>query len=143
MISADMKAAMKDRDMKKVQALRMVISACKYAAIEEGGELSDEAGVKVLSTEAKKRREAAEAFEGAGHADKAEGERYELSLIEGYLPEAIGEDVIEGVVKDVMDSLGDGANMGSVMGQTMGKLKGMDGIVDGNVVRSVVTRMLG
>jgi hypothetical protein len=81
----EMKIAMKARDQLRLDALRLMISAIRYALVDSPN-LSDEQIGEVLKKEAKKRREAIEAYKGAGREESAEKEQYELTLIESYLP---------------------------------------------------------
>jgi uncharacterized protein len=83
-LTDDMKAAMKAQDPARLSAIRMLISAIKYAIVDSP-EMSEEVVVSILIKEAKKRREAATAYRTAGREEQAKGEEFELSVIQTYL----------------------------------------------------------
>ena len=145
-LRADLTTAMKSRDELRSSTLRMLLAAITTAEVagKQPRELSDDDVVGVLSTEAKKRREAADAFEGGGRTEQAAKERAEAAVIAGYLPEQMSEDEIEALVTETIDGLGvreDGPRaMGRVMGALTPKTKGR---ADGGAVAAVVRRQLG
>ena len=104
----DLTAAMKARDTMRSSTLRMVLTAITNAEVagKQSKELTDEDVVAVLSTEAKRRREAAEAFAEAGRTDSADKERAEAAVIADYLPEQLSEDEIRDLVASVIAGLG-------------------------------------
>ena len=91
-LRADLTTAIKARDEVRSSTLRMVLTAITNAEVagKEARELSDDDIVGVLSTEAKKRREAATAFDDGGRAEMAAKERAEAAVIADYLPEQLG-----------------------------------------------------
>jgi hypothetical protein len=129
-ILEDLKAAMKAKESDKLQVLRSLKSKLLEKEISErkGGEatLSDEQVVEVLMKAAKQRKESIEQFEKGGRKDLAESEKYELNVIEQYLPEMMSEEEIRDAVQKQIDEMGAEtmADMGKVMGALMGKLKG-------------------
>jgi uncharacterized protein YqeY len=92
-LEADLREAMKARDELVTSTLRMAITAVRNAEVAgaEARELSDEEVLGVLTREAKKRREAAEAFSGAGRTESARKEEAEAGIIARYLPEQMGD----------------------------------------------------
>ncbi len=90
-LRADLTAAIKARDEVRSSTMRMVLTAITNAEVagKEARELSDDDIVGVLSTEAKKRREAATAFEDGGRAEMAAKESAEAAVIADYLPEQL------------------------------------------------------
>ena len=110
---------------------------------KQARELSDDDVLGVLTSESKKRREAAEAFEDAGRTEQAAKERAEAEVIAGYLPEQLSEDEIDALVSATIDELGvreDGMRaMGRVMGALQAKTKGR---ADGGVVAAAVRTQL-
>jgi uncharacterized protein YqeY len=118
-IRADLTVAMRARDQVRLRALRMALTAItnEEVAGEESRELSDEDVVKVLTREAKKRREAAEAFGSAGRADQAAAERAEGDVLAEYLPAQLGDDELARIVSEVIAETG--ASGMSAMGQVM------------------------
>ena len=92
-LRADLTTAIKARDEVRSSTLRMVLTAITNAEVagKEARELSDDDIIGVLSTEAKKRREAATAFDDGGRAEMADKERAEAAVIADYLPEQLSE----------------------------------------------------
>ncbi|RMG11805.1 MAG: GatB/YqeY domain-containing protein [Deltaproteobacteria bacterium] len=137
----DMKAAMKARDTARVQAIRMLVSAVKNKRIELGRELTDEDIIGVLSSEAKRRREAAEQYEAGGRPELAEKERAELAVIQSYLPQPLSEEEVGQIVDEAIAATGASSpsDMGKVMGQVMPRVKGR---FDGSRVKDLVLARL-
>ncbi len=144
-LRTDLTAAIKSRDEMRSSTLRMVLSAVTNAEVagKQARELSDDDVVGVLSTEAKKRREAATAFEDAGRGESAAKERAEAVVIADYLPAQLSEDEIEELVTATIASLGvEGEGM-RAMGRVMGALQPqVKGRADGAVVSAEVRRQL-
>jgi hypothetical protein len=115
----DMTNALKRKDELRLATLRMALSAItnEEVAGKSARELSDDEVLKVLAREAKKRREAAEAFDGAGRAELAERERAEGVVLEEYLPAQLSDDEIAAIVHDAIASAG--AEGPQAMGQVM------------------------
>jgi uncharacterized protein YqeY len=145
-LRSDLTTSIKARDTLRSSTLRMVLSAVTNAEVagKEARELSDEDVLGVLTTESKKRREAAEAFEGAGRTEQAAKERAEAEVIAGYLPEQLSESEVRELVTMTIDELGvreDGMRaMGRVMGALQPKTKGR---ADGGLVAATVRSELG
>ena len=98
----------------------------------------------VLSTEAKKRREAADAFAAADRADSAEKERAEAAIIADYLPEQLDDAEISRLVSETIASLGAAGDGMRAMGKVMGALQPrVKGRADGAAVAAEVRRQLG
>ncbi len=145
-LRTDLTTAMKARDTVRSSTLRMVLTAITNAEVagKESKELTDEDVVSVLSSEAKKRREAAEAFDDAGRADSAEKERAEAAVIGDYLPEQLSETQIADLVTAVVAQLGVGGEGPKAMGKVMGALQPqVKGRADGGAVAAEVRRQLG
>lgn len=142
-LQADLTAAMKARDTETVGTLRMVVAAVKNARVASGqsGEVSDEQVMELLTREAKKRGEAAEAYEAAGRGELAEKERAELEIIRRYLPEQLDEDTLRGLVDEAIAETGaqGPADLGKVMSAVMPKVKGR---ADGKAVNAMVRQRL-
>lgn len=145
-LRADLTTAIKARDELRSSTLRMVLTAITNAEVagKSARELSDEDVVGVLAAEAKKRREAAEAFDDAGRTESAAKERAEAEVLADYLPTPLSEDEIRDLVATTIDSLGvrdDGMKaMGRVMGVVTPQVKGR---ADGGAVAAEVRRQLG
>jgi uncharacterized protein YqeY len=145
-LRSDLTASIKARDEVRSSTLRMVLTAVTNAEVagRQSRELSDEDVLGVLTSEAKKRREAAEAFAGAGREEQAAKERAEAEVIADYLPQQLTEAEIEELVTATIEELGvrdDGMRaMGRVMGALTPRTKGR---ADGGVLAAAVRRQLG
>jgi uncharacterized protein len=118
-LQADLTAAMKARDELRSATLRMLLTAVKNEEVagKAARELGDDEVVTVLTREAKKRREAAEAFDQGGRPDRAERERAEGGVIDGYLPAQLTDDELRALVEAAIAESGadDPKGMGQVM----------------------------
>ena len=145
-LRADLTSAIKSRDEVRSSTLRMVLTAITNAEVsgKEQRELSDDDIIGVLSTEAKKRREAATAFDDAGRLEMAEKERSEAVVIADYLPAQLGADEIAALVAAAIEQTGAAGEgmraMGKVMGVVTPQVKGK---ADGGAVAAEVRRQLG
>jgi uncharacterized protein YqeY len=134
--------AMKARRGEETAALRLALSALKSAAIEARTELSDEDAVAVLQREARKRREAEQAYRDAGRTERAEREAYERSVIDRFLPASLEPAELVRLVDEAVAASGASGpkELGKVMGRLMPQVKGR---ADGNEVRRLVLERLG
>src|SRR5580700_9225461 len=120
-IQKDIITAMKAKDEHTLTTLRMVKSALKNKEIDKREPLTDAEEAQILTTLIKQRKESVESFTKGGRPELAEKEQVEIGMIEGYLPQAAGEDVIRGVVQGAIHTLSEGGSkpgpkeMGSVM----------------------------
>ena len=144
-LRTDLTAAIKSRDEVRSSTLRMVLTSITNAEVagKASRELSDEDVIGVLSAEAKKRREAAEAFDAAGRSESAAKERAEAEVLADYLPTPLSEQEIADLVTSAIaqtGSAGEGMRaMGKVMGAISSQVKGR---ADGGVVAAEVRRQL-
>jgi uncharacterized protein len=104
-IQTDIVVAMKARDEHKLTTLRMVKSALKNKEIDKREKLTDAEESQILTTLIKQRKESVESFTKGGRPELAEKESAEIAMIEGYLPQAVGEDVIRTIVQGAIDTL--------------------------------------
>jgi uncharacterized protein YqeY len=144
-LRTDLTAAIKGRDELRASTLRMVLTAITNAEVagKQSRELSDDDVVGVLSSEAKKRREAAEAFDAAGRTESATKERAEAEVLADYLPTPLSEDEIRDLVTSTIASLGVADEGMKAMGKVMGALQSqIKGRADGGVVSAEVRRQL-
>ncbi|MGL5809841.1 MAG: GatB/YqeY domain-containing protein [Nocardioides sp.] len=145
-LRADLTAAMKGRDQMASSTLRMVLTSITNAEVagKEARELTDDDIVGVLSTEAKRRREAATAFADAGRAELAAKELAEAEVIVTYLPAQLTTDEIAGLVTAAIAQTGAADQgmraMGAVMSLVSPQVKGR---ADGGTVAAEVRRQLG
>lgn len=140
-IQDDVKNAMRSRDRESLAALRLITAAIKQKEVDERIELNDEQVLAVLDKMVKQRRESLEQFEKAGREDLAEKERFELGLIQDYLPEPLAEDELTALIQSTIDGLG--ASSIRDMGQVMNALRGqVQGRADMKAVSQAVKQQL-
>jgi len=143
-LRTDLNAAMRARDQVRLRALRMALTSIQTEEVAGAvaRELSDDEIVKVLTREAKKRREAAEAFEGAGRAEQAAAERAEGKVLAGYLPAQLTDDELAALVASVIAATGASGMlaMGHVMKAVTPQVAGR---AEGARVAAEVRRQLG
>ena len=142
-LQKDLTEAIRGRNEITSGTIRMVLTAItnEEVAGKEARVLSDEEVITVLSREGKKRREAAEAFENAGRADKSALEKSEGEVIAKYLPAQLSESDIAAIIADAIASTGaqGPGDMGKVMGAVKPKIAGK---ADGGVVSALVKAAL-
>ena len=107
-LRADLNTAMRARDSVRLRTLRMVLTSITNEEVsgDTARELSDDEIVKVLIREARKRREAAEAFESAGRAEQAAVERAEGDVLASYLPAQLTDDELTAIVSAAIAETG-------------------------------------
>jgi uncharacterized protein len=144
-LRSDLTASMRGRDELRTATIRMVLTAVTNAEVAgvQARELSDDEIVAVLTKEAKKRREAADAYRGAGRADRAEREDAEAEVIAAYLPTPLTDDELAVLVDAAVADLN--ATSMRDMGAVMKKLAPqVTGRADGRAVADAVkTRLAG
>jgi uncharacterized protein YqeY len=145
-LRADLTTAIKTRDGVRSSTLRMVLSAITNAEVagKEARELSDDDVIGVLTSEAKKRREAATAFADAGRTELADKETAEAAVIADYLPEQLDAATVSEIVTAAIQQTGAAGEgmraMGKVMGVVTTQVKNR---ADGAAVAAEVRRQLG
>jgi uncharacterized protein YqeY len=139
----DLTDAMRARDEIRSSTIRMILTSIKNEEVagKEARELNDAEIITVLSREAKKRREAAEAFDQAGAKDRADQERAEGVVIAEYLPKQLSEEEIKTLIAAAMAETGanSSAQMGLVMKWLQPKIAGK---ADGGLVSLLVKAAL-
>jgi uncharacterized protein len=142
-LRGDLTAAMKARDEVRTRTLRMALTSVtkEEVAGSAARELSDDEVMKVLAREAKRRREAAEAFAAAGRADQAAAERAEGAVLAAYLPAQLPDDELAALVTAAIEETGASgmAAMGAVMKALTPRVAGR---ADGARVAAEVRRRL-
>lgn len=143
-LQEELKQSMLAKDEVRTSVLRMLISAIGYYEIQKGGagyEATNEDVQTVIEKEAKKIKDSIEQYTAAGRTDLVEKESKELTFLEKYLPEQMGEDEIRKLVTDAIAETGASspADMGKVMGALMPKTKGK---ADGGLVSKIVREEL-
>ena len=143
-LRADLTTAMKARDELRTATLRMVLSAVSAEEVsgKEARKLTDDEVLGVLRREAKKRREAAEAFGSAGRAEQSARELAEGEVLADYLPAQLDDADLAAIVADAVTRTGAAGmkDMGKVMGAVQGVVAGR---ADGGRVAGEVRRQLG
>ena len=138
-IRADLTAAMKSKDKLTVATLRSVVAAVQEAEVAgtSATTLDDEQVQKVIAAQAKRRVEAAEAFEEGGRTEKAADERAELTILEQYLPEQLDGDALAKIVDRVLADGGYStmADMGQAMKAVNAEVAGK---AEGRIVAELV-----
>jgi uncharacterized protein YqeY len=143
-LNEDLRTAMKGRDELTTSTLRMALAAVRNAEVSGAAsrQLSDDEVVTVLTKEAKKRREAADAFAGAGRSDQAERERAEGTVLNRYLPAQLSDAEIAELVSAALAAGGFSgkAQMGPAMKAAQAAVAGR---AEGGRVAAEVRRQLG
>ena len=145
-LRSDLTSSMKARDELRSGTLRMVLTAVTNAEVagKQARELSDDDVIGVLTSEGKKRREAAEAFDAAGRTTSAERERAEAAVIADYLPAQLDAAEIAALVTEAVARTGAAGEGMRAMGKVMGVLQPqVRGRADGGTVAAEVRRQLG
>lgn len=143
-LRTDLTTAMKARDTVRTRTLRSALTAVSTAEVagRTSRELSDDEVIKVLAREAKRRREAADAFDAAGRAEQASAERAEGDVLDAYLPAQLGDEELAAIVAaGIAES---GAAGPRAMGQVMKVVNPeIAGRAEGARVAAEVRRQLG
>ncbi len=143
-LQSDLNASMKARDELTTATLRMTLTAITNAEVagNTARELADDEILRVIGREAKKRREAAEAFEQAGRDELARRERAEGEVLDRYLPAQLGDEELAELVRAAITEAGatEPRQMGAVMKIVQPAVAGR---ADGKRVSDEVRRQLG
>ncbi|SFN94378.1 hypothetical protein SAMN05216386_2210 [Nitrosospira briensis] len=120
-ITEDMKAAMRAGDTKRRDAIRLLRAAIKQREIDERIELDDVAVIAVIEKMLKQRKDSIAQYEAARRDDLADTEKYEVSVLQAYMPEALSDTEVEGIIGKAISAVG--AKGQQDMGRVMGVLK--------------------
>jgi uncharacterized protein YqeY len=137
----ELTAAMKDRDVERRDALRLILSSLQSAEKDLQRPLSEDEELQVLQRERKRRLESIEAFEKAGRDESAAKEQGELEVLEEFMPEPLSEDDLERIVDDAIAEVGATSmrDLGRVMADVMPQIAGR---ADGSAVSQIVREKL-
>jgi len=142
-IQEDLVISMKSRDEMRLGTLRMLKAALQLVQVEKGKdkELAEEEILAVVQRLIKQRREASEQYRAHGVADRADRELDEARILEGYMPEQLGDEELASMALEAAIQAGAKSprDMGRVMGILMSKVKGK---AEGGRVRAAVTQIL-
>src|SRR5437763_8213124 len=136
---------MREKNAMKLGVLRMLKAALMNATIEKSGaqgQLSDADAVQVIRKQVKQRQDSIESFEKGGRPELAAKEKEELSILQSYLPQAMGADEIAKLVRETIAEVGASSKvqMGVVMKALQGKVAGR---ADGKSLSAEVQKQLG
>ncbi|HEX6261879.1 MAG TPA: GatB/YqeY domain-containing protein [Actinomycetota bacterium] len=141
-LSMELREAIKARDKTRMATIRLLMTEVREREVDVGHELSDEELQEVVSTQAKRRRESAEAYDEGARPELAEQERAELAILKTYLPEQLSAEELDAIIDEAVSATGASGpgDLGKVMGRVMGRVKGR---ADGSEVRRRVAERLG
>ncbi|MEX2199555.1 MAG: GatB/YqeY domain-containing protein [Burkholderiales bacterium] len=141
-ISEDMKAAMRARDAARLSAVRLLLAALKQKEVDERVELSDADVLGIIEKMVKQRRESIVQYEKAARADLAGQEKFEIDVLQAYLPQQMPEaEVVQAVAAAIVEA---GASGVKDMGKVMALLKArLAGKTDMGKVSALVKARLG
>jgi hypothetical protein len=142
-INEDIKAAMRAKDKKTLEALRAVKSAILLAKTDKGsdGEMAEDIGMKILQKLVKQRKDSADLYTSQNRADLAVDENFQLAVIQKYLPAQMSEEDIRKAVEEIISETGAGSmkDMGKIMGMASKKLAGK---ADNKLISNIVRQLL-
>ena len=143
-VQKEMVEAMRSRNELRLSTLRMVKSALQNKKIEKRAPLDEKEEQQVLSTLIKQRKDSIEQFQKGGRQELADKEAAEITIIEAYLPKALGEEDIVAAVKATIAEMGSPTmkEMGTVMKNVMAKLQASGARVEGKMVSEIVKKNL-
>ncbi len=142
-INEDLKTALKEKDKIRLETIRSIRALIlEFEKSGKNKELSPEDEINLLSTAAKKRKEAIEQYKNAGRTDLAEKEEAELKIIQSYLPEQLSKEELEVKIKELANEIGakDKTDFPKLMPQAIKKFKGQS---DGKTIKEIVEKILG
>jgi len=141
-LNDDIKTAMKARETERLNALRLLSAAVKQREVDERITLDDAAVVAVIEKMIKQRKDSISQYEKAQRQDLADKEKYEISVIEAYMPKQLSQQEIDAIIDEAFASTGAkaAADIGKVMGVVKPKLAGR---ADMGRVSALVKEKLG
>jgi len=139
---SDIKGALKAKESLKLNTIRGLISEIKNREIDLRRELGGDEIVSIISTQIKKRKEAAALFKKGGRNDLFEQESQEMVILQEYLPEQVSEDELRRRVQEVITELGiaEMKDLGRVMKVIIPEFKGR---ADNGQIKNLVAECLG
>jgi uncharacterized protein YqeY len=125
-LNEDIKTAMKAREAEKLAALRLLLSEVKRKEVDERITLDDAGVIGVVEKMLKQRKDSISQFEKAARQDLVDKEKFEVGVLEAYLPQQLSQAEIEAIVGEAVAATGakSAADMGKVMGIVKPKLAG-------------------
>lgn len=140
-LTADLKAAMKEKNKLKKDVIIMIRSDIKQWEVDKRQDVSDEDVIQIISKQVKQRKDSIEDFEKSGREDLVEQNRKEIEILHTYLPTQLTEEEIRGIVKEAIEKVQpeSKSDMGKIMGMVMPQVKGRG---DGKLVNKIVNEEL-
>lgn len=125
-ISDDMKAAMRAREAARLGAIRLLLAAMKQREVDERIELTDADVVAIIEKMMKQRRDSISQYEAAGRQDLADVEKFEMTVLQVYMPQQLDEAEINAAIAEAIAATGAAGpqDMGKVMGVLKARLAG-------------------
>jgi hypothetical protein len=125
-INESIKTAMKAREQQKLDALRLLLSEVKRKEVDERITLDDAGVISVVEKMIKQRKDSIAQFEKAARTDLADKEKFELAILEGYLPQQLSAAEVDAIIAEAVAATGakSPADMGKVMGIVKPRLAG-------------------
>ena len=125
-ITEDMKAAMRAKDTARLGAIRLLLAAMKQREVDERIELTDADVVSVIEKMLKQRRDSISQFEAAGRQDLVDVEKFEVEVLQTYMPQQLSEAEVKAAIDEAIAATGASSpqDMGKVMGVIKPKLAG-------------------
>ena len=141
LLQEELKKTLKAQDKAAVLAFRNIIGKLKARQIDKGTKLDDKECIQILQSSIKQLKESIRQYTNGGRNDLAESEKFELKLMEKYLPKQLSENEIKLLVQEKIKSTGATSikDMGSIMGKLMNTFAGS---VDGKLVKRIVEQEL-
>jgi uncharacterized protein YqeY len=140
-IKAELKTAMKEKDVFKRDTLRLLTSAMKQIEVDERKELSDDEVMAIIQKQVKQRKESIEQYKSGGRDDLAEQEEKEMAIFESYLPKQLSDLELEEKLKEII------AKAEATTKQQIGKVMGiaskeLKGLANGKRINSTAMKLL-
>jgi len=125
-IAEDMKSAMRAKDAPRLAAIRLLMAGVKQREVDERIELDDAAITAVVEKQIKQRRDAITQYEAGGRPELADAERFEIEVLQAYLPEPLSADAVVAIIRQaIADTGAAGAkDMGKVMAAVKPQIAG-------------------
>lgn len=142
-LSEDMKEALRAKDSQRLSAIRMLRAAIQQREVDERRELSDGEVIGIVERLIRQRRESAAQYDAAGRPDLADKERFEIELLQQYLPQPLSEDQLQALIEEAVMASGAAGpqDMGRVMAALKPKIAGRADM--GQVAARVKARLAG
>ena len=125
-ITEDMKSALRAKDSARLSAIRLLLAAIQQREVDERIVLGDSEVLGVIEKMLKQRRDSIQQFEAAGRRDLADNEKFEVTVLQAYMPKALSEAEVEAAVMEAVgaSSAKGMQDMGKVMALLKPKLAG-------------------